>query len=91
VAAANDTSLEAELVLLEAYRQMPIAEKWRRLGDLYQTARLLHEAGVRLRQPEATEHEVVVDWLRVTLEPNLFQQICKAMLSRARHEAAPQE
>ncbi len=75
----TDTSKEAERVLAEVYRKMPIAEKWRRIEDLYQTARLLHAAGVRLRNPEATDREIVLDWMRVTLEPELFQQVCEAM------------
>ena len=73
--AANDTTNDAEQVLTDVYRRMPVEQKWRQLGDLYRTARLLHEAGVRLRNPTATDRDVVEDWLRMTLEPELFQQV----------------
>jgi hypothetical protein len=72
---ANDTTKDAESVLADVYRHMPVEQKWRRLGDLYRTARLLHEAGFRLRDPAATDREVVQDWLSVTLEPELLQRV----------------
>jgi hypothetical protein len=80
---ANDTTKDAESVLADVYRRMPVEQKWRQLGDLYRTARPLHEAGVRLRDPTATDHEIVQDWLGVTLEPELLQRVRESI-----HESA---
>jgi hypothetical protein len=41
----NDTTPEAERVLIEVFRRMSIGDKSRRLDDLYRTGRALHEAG----------------------------------------------
>lgn len=79
---ANDTTKDAEYVLADVYRRMPVEQKWRQLGDLYRTARLLHEAGVRLRDPTATDHEIVQDWLSVTLEPELLARVRESIHER---------
>jgi hypothetical protein len=60
----SDTSPEAERVLIEVHRRMSPAEKWRRLGQLYQDARTLHAAGLRLRDPAITPREVTAAWIR---------------------------
>lgn len=59
----TDTSPEAERVLNDVYRRMSPGQKWLRLGQLYREARLLHAAGVRLRNPSATPRDVVEDWM----------------------------
>jgi hypothetical protein len=63
----SDTSAEARRVLVEAYRHMPLGQKWAQLGEMYADARALHAAGVRLREPGATPGEVHRAWLRVHL------------------------
>ncbi len=63
----SDTSPEAERVLIDIYRRMPLAVKWRRLGDLYSLAKRLHAAGVRSRNPAASTQEIHEDWLAVAL------------------------
>lgn len=72
--AANDTADDAARVLTDVYRNMPVEQKWRQLDDLYRTARLLHEAGVRMRNPSATDGDIVQDWLSLTLEPELLRR-----------------
>jgi hypothetical protein len=67
MAGMSDTSPEAEKVLIEVYRRMPPAQKWLQLGQMYDDARALHAAGVRLRNPGATARDVQADWLRVNL------------------------
>ena len=62
----SDTSPEAERVLREVYRRMPLARKWLLLGEMYQDGRALHAAGVRLRHPSATAHEIRQHWMAVT-------------------------
>jgi hypothetical protein len=68
----TDTSPEAEQVLREAYRRMTFAQKWRQMGAIYHTARVLHEAGIRLRDPAATPEDVERSWrLSAGIDPNL--------------------
>lgn len=71
----NDTTPDAERVLNDVLRRMSIGDKSRRLEDLYQTGRVLHEAGFRQRSPNATAQAVVDDWMRLTLEPELYRKV----------------
>ncbi len=59
----TDTSPEAERVLIDIYRRMPFARKWKIIGDTFRTARVLHAVGVRLRNPAATDREIQDEWL----------------------------
>src|SRR4051794_6901392 len=63
----SDTSPEANRVLTEVYRRMSLGQKWLRLGEMYQEARALHAAGVRLRNPSATRRDIHEAWMRVNL------------------------
>lgn len=63
----NDTLPEAEQVVREAYRRMPFAQKWRQMGAVYRTARVLHAVGFRARHPGATDEQVREDWRREAL------------------------
>src|SRR5262245_44950730 len=63
----SDTSPEALAVLVECYRRMPPARKWRVLGDAYRFARALHAAGFRERSPAATDEQVRRDWILLHL------------------------
>jgi hypothetical protein len=58
-----DTSPEAERVLIEVYRRMPFERKWRVLGDLFRTARVLHAAGMRHRNPAVSDEDIHAAWL----------------------------
>jgi hypothetical protein len=78
MAGLNDTHPEAEQVLREAYRKMSFAAKWRQMGVLYRTARLLHAAGVRHRNPDATEEMIQEDWRFVALGPELVRKVKEA-------------
>jgi hypothetical protein len=71
----SDTSPEAEHVLTEIYRNMSIGQKWLLLGKAYRTAKTLHAAGVRWRNPAASEREIHEDWLAVTLGDVLLKAI----------------
>ena len=71
----NDTTPEAERVLVEICRKMPMQDKWQRLQSLYWTGRNLHEMGYRQRRPNATQEEIVDDWMRLTLEPQLYREV----------------
>jgi hypothetical protein len=63
----TDTLPDAEQVVREAYRKMPFAQKWRQMGAVYHTARVLHAAGFRARHPGATDEQVQEDWWRAAL------------------------
>jgi hypothetical protein len=71
----SDTTPEAERVLIDIHRRMSVADKWKRLEDLYRTGRQLHEMGFRQRRPHATPEEVVDDWMRLTLDPELYRHV----------------
>ena len=63
----SDTSSDADRVLTEVYRNMPIGKKWLLLGEDYRCARILHAAGVRQRNPGATPADIQKAWLAVNL------------------------
>lgn len=73
----NDTLPEAEKVLLDIYRQMPVERKWELIFDMYRTARELHAAGVRIHNPAATDDDVLTEWFRATLDKPLFHAVQK--------------
>lgn len=78
MAGLNDTHPEAEQVLREAYRRMPFAVKWRQMDVIYHTARQLHAAGFRYRNPTATEEMIEEDWRITNLGAELAQKIKEA-------------
>jgi hypothetical protein len=63
----TDTSAEADRVLAEVYRRMPIGRKWLLLGADYRCARVLHGAGVRQRNPASTPAEIQKAWVAENL------------------------
>lgn len=71
----NDTTPEAERVLIDICRNMSMEDKWRRLQSLYRTGRTLHEMGLRQRRPGATADEVVDDWMKLTYKPELYRKV----------------
>lgn len=78
MAGLNDTHPEAEQVLREAYRRMPFAAKLEQMGELYRTARILHAAGVRYRNPKATEEMIQEEWRSISLGAELAQKLKEA-------------
>ena len=71
----NDTSPEAEGILIDIYRRMSPQEKWRRLGDAFRFAETLVAADVRLRKPDATAQEIRAAWLERTAGRKLFRSL----------------
>ena len=61
----TDTSPEAQQVLDDCFRRMPVARKWAILADAYRMGRALHASGVRLRQPAATDADIHRNWVRI--------------------------
>ncbi len=70
-----DTSPEAAAVLSETYRKMSRARKWLQLGEIYACAKLLAEAGVRLRDPCASPDDIRDAWMSITIDPLLLQSV----------------
>ena len=71
----NDTSPEADRVLTQIFRKMTVDQKWLLLGKLYRSAKLLHEAGVRDRNPTASAADVREAWLETTLGKEPLEEI----------------
>jgi hypothetical protein len=67
MAKLTDTTAEAERVLVAAYRRQSAGQKWLRLGAMYDSARALHAAGVRLRDSVAGPRQILSEWLRTNL------------------------
>jgi hypothetical protein len=78
MARPNDTSPEAEQVLREVYRRMPFAHKLRLMGEMYHTAKLLHAAGFRQRNPGATDEAIHDDWMVRMLGEALAREVKEA-------------
>ncbi len=74
----NDTSPEAEQVLIEALRRMPLRKKWQQMGELWNTAKILHAAGFRMRHPDAGPEQIQQDWAAKILGPELLREIEEA-------------
>lgn len=53
-----DTSLDAERILIEAYRRVPSWEKVRRVSEMARACAEFARAGIRSRHPAATKREV---------------------------------
>ena len=55
---AQDTSPEAERVLLRLWREMPAWRKMELVGEMYATVKAIARAGLALRFPHATSAEL---------------------------------
>jgi hypothetical protein len=71
MAGISDTSPEADRVLIEVHRRMTPAQKWRLLGRMYDGARALHAAGLRMENPAITPRQITNDWIRRNLGVDL--------------------
>ena len=71
----KDTTLEAQEVVYEIYRRMTPAEKLIRVFDAYQTGKQLAMAGIRMRNPSATEEQVWGLWAKQHLGEKLFNEV----------------
>ena len=54
----EDTSLEAEAILIQGYRRMSPAQKLRRVEDLTHTVQLVALARIRAQYPNASKREL---------------------------------
>jgi len=79
----TDTSPEAERLLVEINRRLTASEKIFQMGEIYRTAKALHAAGVRLRNPAATENEILDAWIAQFLTRSQLQAIRESKVGRA--------
>jgi hypothetical protein len=70
----EDTSPEAWAVFVDLQRRTPPAEKIRRAMALSKTVKLLSEAGLRRRFPEADDREIFLRRVRLTVGEDLFRK-----------------
>ncbi|MEX2137897.1 MAG: hypothetical protein WD894_01460 [Pirellulales bacterium] len=80
----NDTSPEVEQMQVELYRHMTPSRKWELLDGLFRMARQFHAAGVRMKNPQATDEEILTEWFRATLDEHLFNEVQQYRDERAR-------
>ena len=59
----TDTPPEIGRRVADIYRRMPLLRKWQILGETFAVARMLHAAGVRLRDAGATTASIDERWL----------------------------
>jgi hypothetical protein len=70
----DDTTPEARRALVRVYQQMTPERKATVVGDLRRMTRQLFEAGYRARHPAAGDDELVLAWMRHTLDPELYEK-----------------
>ena len=70
----SDTLPEARRVLAQVYRQMPAERKATIVDDLHQFTRRLFEAGVRARDPGASDEMILDEYMRQTLPRELYEE-----------------
>jgi hypothetical protein len=68
----SDTAPEALAVQCEIYRKMSPARKLEIVFDLYRMGQQLVMAGIRMRNPTATDEQVWCLWAKQHLGPELF-------------------
>jgi hypothetical protein len=71
----TDTAPEALAVQYEIYRKMSPARKFEIISGLYRMGQELTMAGIKMRNPEATEEQVWRLWARQHLGSQLFETV----------------
>jgi hypothetical protein len=72
MSAITDTSPDVERRIRETLRAMPFHERWERMGSIYHTGRILFAAGVRDRNPAATDEDIQAEWDAACLGPDVL-------------------
>lgn len=70
-AAAGDTSASARRLQVEMWRRMAPSEKLRLVTAITITVQQLSLAGIRLRHPDASEHECLLRLAALKLGPEM--------------------
>jgi len=74
---SSDTSIEAELVLFDTWRSWTPQQKIECMVRLWETAREISLAGLRLRHPDATPGELELREAALRLGPELARAVYK--------------
>lgn len=75
----KNTTNEAQQILVNIYRQMPIAVKILRIFEAYQTGKILAMAGLRESRPQANDKQIWYLWARKHLGEELFKEVYGAL------------
>lgn len=81
-----DTGLEAERVMIDLARRMPVERKLQLAGQLSEAMRDLVKAGIHTRHPEASAEELDRQFVELWLGPKLAGPFLRARQTR-RHAA----
>ncbi|MHC4394762.1 MAG: hypothetical protein ACYS1A_03835 [Planctomycetota bacterium] len=71
----RDTSENAQRVLVQIYRDMPVSTKTMRIFEAYQTGKMLTMAGLRESHPDATDKQIWRLWAKRHLGEKLFNEV----------------
>ena len=82
----SDTSPDVERRMYDIYRNMPAWRKWKNHFDDYRTARSLHAAGMRMRQPGATNLVIQAKWIQL-----FFGDPCPVAIPESLEEPSRQD
>jgi hypothetical protein len=71
---SSDTDPEAERILIEGYRRMPVWEKLQRVGELNELVQSLAMADIRRRHPDASPRECALRLASRWLDADLMRK-----------------
>jgi hypothetical protein len=75
----EDTSSDAQEILVRIYQQMSPAAKARRILGAYQAGKILAMAGLKDSYPQASEKQIWHLWARQHLGEKLFKVVYGAL------------
>ncbi len=79
----DDTSPEAERVVIEAYRRMSPVRRARQVEELSQAVQQLQQARIRAEHPGSTEEELRLLFVEAWLPPELAAPVVARMRTRS--------
>ncbi len=69
-----DTSTEAYITQCRILRKMSTEDRARMTFELNDNLRATVESGIRQRHPDYTPEQVKMAWMKLTIEPELFNE-----------------
>jgi hypothetical protein len=72
---ADDTSIEADMLQVEIWRSMPPVEKMQVWAAMQIAVQQIAEAGVRRRYPDASEREVFLRRVALSLDADTMVKV----------------
>jgi hypothetical protein len=78
--AMKDEISRANLTPLDQlFVDMTMQQKWLLMGHIYSEVRRVHADYFRWRNPDATDEDIVNDWMAFTLEPEHYKEVQEFM------------